>query len=197
MKTKTRQVLWCATLFLLWINQSGQAQTIYRINDSKENEMRLAGTSTLHDWVMNTSTLSCEAQFKTQLNGLKSISALTFSLPVENLKSDEKALNHNAYKALKSEEFKNIVFKLTSALVGERKNSKEPVKAVGDLTIAGVTKEINLDVFCQLNKDQTITCTGNKKLNMTDYDVEPPTFLFGAMKTGDEITLDFNLTFKK
>ena len=46
-----------------------------------------------------------------------------------------------------------------------------------------------MDVYCTVNKDESITCTGTNKMNMTDYNVKPPTFMAGAMKTGDAITL--------
>ncbi len=72
-----------------------------------------------------------------------------------------------------------------------------PSQTQGKLTIAGVTREIAMDVYCTVNKDATITCVGSDKLNMTDYQVKPPTFLLGAMTTGDAITLDFTVVYKK
>jgi hypothetical protein len=33
-------------------------------------------------------------------------------------------------------------------------------------------------------------------MKMTDYNMEPPSFAFGAMKTGDEIKITFNLKIK-
>jgi len=53
-----------------------------------------------------------------------------------------------------------------------------------------------MDVYCIVNKDATITCSGSEKLNMTDYNVKPPSFMFGAMTTGDAVTLDFNVVYK-
>jgi len=32
---------------------------------------------------------------------------------------------------------------------------------------------------------------------MTDYQVKPPTFMGGAMKTGDALTLDFTMVYNK
>jgi hypothetical protein len=53
-----------------------------------------------------------------------------------------------------------------------------------------------MDVHCTVNSDKTITCTGSGKMNMTDYNVAPPTFMSGAMKTGDAITLAFTMVYK-
>jgi len=32
---------------------------------------------------------------------------------------------------------------------------------------------------------------------MTEFGIEPPTAIFGTLKTGDEISIDFNVVFKK
>ena len=36
-------------------------------------------------------------------------------------------------------------------------------------------------------------CTGSKTFKMSEYQVEPPTFMFGNGKDGDEITVTFNV----
>ena len=36
---------------------------------------------------------------------------------------------------------------------------------------------------------------GAQQVKMTDYGVDPPTALFGVLKTGDAITISFNTTF--
>ena len=176
------------------------AQSPYQVTASKDNNMKLSGTSTLHKWEMNSKTFSGSAQFGTNpsnINELATVTSLTFTLPVTALKSDEKKLDRNAYKALKTESFKNITYKLLAATVSPGKLNKYLVKTRGNLTIAGVTREITMDVYCVLNKDASITCTGSDKLNMTDYNVKPPSFMLGAMKTGDSVTLDFSLAYKK
>ena len=182
------------------IGLNSTAQTIYRITDSRDIDMKLSGTSTLHKWTMDAKTFSGEAQFGfTHGNGgkLNSLKTLSFSLVVKDLKSGDKGLDKNAYKALKTDEYKDIDYKLISATVGPETEGRYLLKTKGDLTIAGVTKVVTMDVYCALNTDATITCTGSDKLNMTDYQVKPPTFMLGAMKTGDAITLDFTLVYKK
>jgi len=185
--------------FLLGLNQL-QAQSFYKLADSKNNTMKLAGTSTLHKWDMTAGIFSSRALFDfkpgstTELTSLKS---LTFTLAVANLSSGENGLDKNAYKALKTKDFKNIEYKLASASILHESGDKFVLKTRGELTIAGFTKVIIMDVRCVLNNDGTITCTGNDTLNMTDYQVKPPTFMLGAMKTGDAVTLDFTVVYKK
>lgn len=177
---------------------SAQAQSDYAISNAKANEMKLSGTSSLHDWVMITHTFTGKAQFdfkKGSDQTITGIKTLTFSLPVTNLKSEKKGLDKNAYKALNVDKHKNITYTLLTAKVLPEKEQKFWVKTTGNLTIAGVTREIAMDVCCVVNKDATISCSGTEALNMSDYKVKPPTFMLGAMKTGDALKLDFNVVF--
>jgi polyisoprenoid-binding protein YceI len=184
---------------IVGLNNIGYSQNTYKIEDTKDVNIRLLGTSTLHNWEMEATAVSGEAQFifkagsKSDLISLKSLS---FALKVKDLESDSKELDKNAYKALKSDEFKDIHYSLISTTVTFEKANEYLLKTKGKLTIAGVTKEIEMNVHCFINNDGSITCKGSNKLNMTDYNVNPPTFLFGAMKTGDAITLEFNVVYK-
>jgi len=33
----------------------------------------------------------------------------------------------------------------------------------------------------------------HKKIKMSDYGIDPPSFMFGTVKTGDEMTVSFNV----
>ena len=200
MKNMFNRGLLLATACIIGCIQTIHAQAIYKINDSKDINMQLSGTSTLHNWVMNSHIVKGNAQFGFNPENdkqLTSLDSLTFSLIVLNLKSDKKKLDKNAYKALKTDKYKNILYTLTSAIVSPEKEGKFEIKTVGNLSIAGITNEVTMDVFCVVNKDETITCHGSDKLKMTDYQVKPPTFMLGAMKTGDAISLDYTMVYKK
>lgn len=196
MKNSFRKVVF---LFVLLAGSGiAGAQSVYKIVNSQAMDMTLSGTSTLHKWTMSAQNTHGEAKFGfNPQNTLNSISALSFSLPTINLKSKDKKLNKNAYKALKTTQHKNIIYKMGTAKVMPEDEGKYLVKTNGDLSIAGVTKNVDIDVYCVVNKDATITCTGSEKLKMTDYDVKPPSFMAGAMKTGDDVTLNFTLLYKK
>ena len=177
-----------------------RAQSEYVIAETNDVDMRLSGTSTLHNWVMNAKNTTGLATFGFAANDetkLSTLTSLSFTLIVKDLTSGEKGLDKNAYKALKSDQYKDIDYKLTSATIMPENAGKYLIKTKGKLTIAGVTKNADMDVYAVVNKNGSITCTGSDKLNMTDYSVEPPKFLMGAMKTGDAITLNYTLLYKK
>lgn len=178
-------------------NAAANAQTNFKTGNNASNNMVLSGTSTFHDWTMTTKTFTGNAQFVLKPgNGISGLNALDFSLPVLQLKGDKKALNNNAYKALKTDQYKNITYKLKSAKVLGQKDLNFQISTTGSLTIAGVTKEVSIDIYCMANKNGSITCTGKYKIKMTDYKVEPPKFMGGIMKTGDDLTLDFTMVFE-
>jgi hypothetical protein len=54
-----------------------------------------------------------------------------------------------------------------------------------------------MDVTAVVNADNTITCSGSKKIQLTDYGIKPPTFMLGAMKVYNDLTIQFNLIYKK
>ncbi|OIR13328.1 YceI-like domain protein [mine drainage metagenome] len=99
----------------------------------------------------------------------------------------------NAYKALKTDKFKNITFILTAAKV----NADGTINGIGKLTIAGVTHDAELNVTYKINHDKSISISGSKKINLFYYNMQPSVFMGGLFKIGDEINVKFDLTLFK
>jgi polyisoprenoid-binding protein YceI len=164
-----------------------RGQNLYK--QTNASNITLAGTSTLHDWTMTSSETNIQASFKLDEAGIPiQLKSLTLSVPSQSLKSSKKAMDKNAYSALKTEKYKAISFSLASTTV-----QKNIFTCVGNLSIAGATKAITLDATCEVKPNKTLNCTGKKAIKMSDYQVEAPSFMFGTVKTGDEITVSFNV----
>ncbi|MBK5214754.1 MAG: YceI family protein [Flavobacteriaceae bacterium] len=187
-------------LMMIGISSIGYAQATYKIQDNNGVAMKLKGTSSLHDWEMNAHRAKeGEAQFIfNELNEseLTSMKSLTFTLEVYALKGESKGLDNNAYKALRADKNKYISYKLTSATESAEKGGYL-VKTKGKLTIAGVTNDIAMDIHLVVNKNKTVTLKGSYQLKMSDYKVEPPSFMMGMMTTGDIIKINFEVTYIK
>jgi polyisoprenoid-binding protein YceI len=172
------------------------AQTAYKIGPNPL--MTLSGTSTLHKWTMTshafsgTATVSLSAK-----NQLSAITALSLIMPVQNLKGESDGMNKNAYEALKSDKYKDIVFKLTSAKVTSSGGSKYKIAALGNLTIAGVTKAATLSTTATVNANGSISCSGSVPILFSNYGIKPPVLMLGTVKTGDATTLTYRLTLVK
>ena len=157
------------------------------------SHIKVLGTSNMHDWTMDAQTFSCEANFTVNNGVLEGINSLNFTLPVSNLKGKENLLNSRAHKALDAEKHKTISFQLTKATVVP---GQKIVIATGNLTISGVTKAITLKSTYVINADKTITFKGSESVKMSNHGVKAPSFMMGALKTGDEVKIDFVLKLK-
>jgi polyisoprenoid-binding protein YceI len=139
---------------------------------------------------MAASSFNCTASATVKGDQLQDISALSFVLPVTNLKAKEDLMSTRAYKALNQEKYNQITFKLTDAVV-----SGKIVKATGNLTISGVTNPVTLQANYAVNGDEVVF-KGSKAIKMSDFKVKAPSFMMGALKTGDEVIIDIALKLK-
>jgi polyisoprenoid-binding protein YceI len=181
-------------IILLGFVQVLNEPTLYSTGSLKEGSVVVKGKSTLHDWTLKTNLYKCQGHFHFLDNGeLKSLDSLSFSVPVEYLKSGEKTMDKNAYKALDGDRYKYILFQMVSARVAPSKKDHYEINALGSLTIAGFSREIEVKVNCEINHNGKIILEGSENLSMTTFHVIPPTFLMGLMKTNDAFTLEFKL----
>ncbi len=175
----------------LFFAGTAQGQSTYKIIPG--SQIKVFGTSNLHDWNMIASTFSCEGTFKVKEGVLQEVSSLSFSVPVTNLKSKEDLMDTRAYKTLKSTEFSKITFKLKDAAM----LPQQKIRATGTLTIAGVSNEIVITSGYVVNSDETVTFKGSKLIKMSDHKIKAPSFMLGALKTGNDVTIDILLKLKK
>jgi polyisoprenoid-binding protein YceI len=121
------------------------------------------------------------------------VTNVDISIPVKSIDSGKGGMNSNMYDALKADKHKNITFALeTTELKSGDFNSDMVLAVTGQLTIAGTTNTIDMEIS-GTKTDEGYTFTGEKMINMTDYDVEPPTAMFGTISTGEEVTIYFTI----
>lgn len=159
----------------------------------KKFKMTIAGTSTLHDWESTATEMKLKGQF--QFNGtLTGIEKLEVQVPVKGIKSTKGSkMDKKTWDALEAEDHPFITYKLQKLESIVNKADHSELKATGLLTVAGVGKAISMTVSSQILPDGQIKLTGSKEMKMTDHNIEPPTALFGTIKTGDDITIGFEL----
>lgn len=178
--------LMCITAFT-----TANAQT-YKV--AAGSNIKVTGTSNLHDWEMNAKTFTADASIVVKGDAIQDINSLNFTLPVKNLKSKESLMDTRAYKTLNEEKFDKITFKLTEATVVP---GQKVVKVTGNLTISGVTNLVTIQSAYVMNADESITFKGSRKMKMSDFKIKAPSFMMGALKTGDAITIDIQLKLSK
>jgi polyisoprenoid-binding protein YceI len=199
MKNKNIALITIVLICLSAFPRRLRAQDTYTIASSGPTDIKVLGTSNLHNWTMDAKEISCSATFIFTGNDFQpqSLAALNLSIPVHNLKSRESMMDSRAYTALKADKFSTMALVLTSATIVPGQNNHFQVKGIGNLSIAGATKPVSIDAACVVNADGTIACSGSEQLKMSDYQIKPPSFMLGALRTGDDLTINFSLTLKK
>ncbi len=179
--------------------QVGYTQSVkYSVSD--ETKMTVSGTSTLHDWTSEVNEVKGFVEVDENFAGDGKINVddvvklVNISVPVKSIISPRGAtMDKKTYNALKSEEHPEIIFALKDNKVSSVNGEGFTVEASGDLTIAGVTKHVAFPVHGKLLSGDKMNFEGAYKLNMLEYEMEPPTAMFGQIVTGEEVEIKFDL----
>lgn len=161
--------------------------------------MVIRGTSNLHDWESKVTQVHGYGQLVAEPNNLKAINSLFVEIPVRGIKSPKgSVMDGKTYDALKAGTYPQITYKLTKITALNNKGGGNfAVGALGDLTMAGVTRQIDLWVTVKVDNYGTIVISGSKNLKMTDFKISPPTALLGTLTTGDDVEIAFSVTLGK
>ena len=172
---------------------------IFNAQESKlnltESKLTIFGTSNVHDWDIVAHAMSGKATFTIEANILEEVKYLDFSVETEQLLSGRSGMDGNTFKALNSKKYKTINYRLTKVLkITKTAPNTYSIETHGDLTIAGATKNIT-QVFTAVVSGKKVILSGKTKITMMQYKVTPPTALFGTIKTGPDVTIDFKVTY--
>jgi len=157
----------------------------------------ITGSSNIHEYTASTTTvrvtrvaLGAAAAGDDLWTGVVkpgAIEAFEIAIPSASLSSPKAGLDKNMWKALKTDKFDTITFALKRLEPGAAPNA---FKAVGTLRIAGVEREVALNVITERRND-TLAVRGTLALLMTDYGIQPPTAMLGMLKTDPKVTVSF------
>lgn len=117
------------------------------------------------------------------------VEAFEITIPAASLHSTKDGIDKNMHKAMKVAEHKTITFRVKSL---EARGAAGALRALGSLTIAGVTKDITLDLTAK-RAGSNLSLVGEVPLLMTDYGIAPPKAMMGMMKTDPKIVIRVDL----
>ncbi|AZQ63675.1 YceI family protein [Flammeovirga pectinis] len=163
------------------------AQSREILND--KSEVKVEGTSSLHDWHCDVESISGSADVSVEGDKVTAVNTLDLTFVVKSLKSGKGSMDKNVYAALKEKNNPNITFKSSKATI----DANGVVSAEGQLTIAGASKNVTLTAQSSVESG-VVSFKGKTTFNMTEYSVEPPTAMFGTITTGDEVTIVYNVS---
>ena len=167
--------------------QNAQAQSF----NVKSCNIVVAGTSSLHDFESNVETADIKGSYTLSSQSLTDLSNVVVKIPVKAIKSTKgKMMDNKTWDAFNFEKNPVIVFTLSGTTIHPDKGT---INAKGTLTMAGVTKTIDLPLSYKLLPGGELKITGAKKLKLTDFKMEPPTAMMGTIKVGDEVEVRFDV----
>jgi polyisoprenoid-binding protein YceI len=178
------------TSIMLTVTSVLKAQSFAIVPQS--SNMIISGTSNLHDWEMKVTKITGELG----LNSSKQISVLVVKIPVSSIKSGKAIMDGKTYDAFDAKKNPTIVFQLTDASPVKLTEKDAEMTLTGNLTLAGETKKISFKSIGKITKNGDYELKGSLPLKMTDFKIKPPTAFFGSMKTGDEVLIKFDATYK-
>ena len=176
------------------------AQQTARVTVAPDSKLWIEGTSNLHGWSCNASTFEARIDLDSAAAASltaappKALKRVEVKVPVKSLKCGHGGMDDNLYKALKADDSPQISYILATfdAAPGDVKDTFT-LHTFGTLTIAGAENKIAMDVSATRMADGTIKASGVVPIKMTDYGIQPPTAIFGRLKTGDEVKVNFEL----
>ena len=159
--------------------------------------LKIKGTSNVHDWESSVKEISGNAKVIFSESGEIEIEKCKINIPVKSIKSTKGSImDKKTWKALKYKTHPNIKYSLANFKRVRFEKSGFTTSTIGKLTIAGKSKWIDMDVKGKILEDNSIEISGARALKMTDFNIDPPSALMGAMTTGDDITIEFRIKLK-
>lgn len=188
---KLIQFCQCAFLFALFLWSSVANAQVLKL-DPKTYTITISGTTNIHNFVSNVTQVSSEIVLKTS----KQVQSLTVIIPVKSIKSGDKIMDSKTYETFKVENYPTIVFKLVELKSFQIHAADVSVELLGTLTMAGVTNTISLKSNGHIVRPGVYSFNGKVPIKMTDYGMKPPTAMMGLMKVGDEVVINYSVTFE-
>ncbi len=194
------------TLALLLLSAVALSAQV-RYQATPGSKFKIDGTSTVHDWTVECGIAGGFIEFESDavLDPAKPTEGdvkakVEVVIGVRNIKSGKKSMDEIMHDTLKVKDNPQIKYVLKE-LKAQKRTAGQPLKfdSKGDLTVAGVTKPIDM-VVTLTPEGNKLKAVGSKQLKMTDFGMKPPApaLGLGLIKTADEVTVSFEwMTAKK
>ncbi len=185
-------------LLIVWFNTSCiQLKAQQYILQAEKSSITIRGTSNLHDWEMKATDFSGKMMIKSESGRIQAIYEVYLSVSSESVVSNSKIMNSKAHDALKSEQFPRITYESVNVSIDTSTANIFIGKTTGIVNIAGKSIQVIIPFKGTINGNGILQAKGEFSLTMTSFNINPPTALFGGLKTGDKIIINYDFIFKR
>jgi len=179
---------------------AAQSASAIRLRLDPGSELTISGTSSLHDFHCKTDKINAyvdvDPAYTNDLTKVaRPIVSVKVNIVVRSLKCGNDQMDANMYKTLKADENPLIKYTLSGydILDGTASPSAFAAKTTGTLAISGQQKTVDMKINAQRTADGKAIAEGEQALQMSDFGIKPPSFMFGRIKVGNEIKVKFNM----
>jgi hypothetical protein len=125
----------------------------------------------------------------------------SIAVPVASLHSQSTDMMRDVRRALRAETFPNIHYEFLEIeeiriKPTDRQETEVEMLSKGVLSIGGRNRIVSLNVVARRTESGTIHLRGITEIRMSDFNVEPPTRLFGLIRASDDVEIEFELYVK-
>lgn len=169
---------------------------------SPDYSMGIEGTSNVRDWSAEITSMDGTLTLREGVTDLSTLTpedliSLELQIPVEDIDTDTRRLTSNIHKYLKEDDQPIITFELQRILSVESTENGTNIQAEGVITAAGKTHTTVMNVTAKQADNSGMQFSGSQQLKMTDFDIDPPTAMLGAIRAVDEITVNYTVQFNR
>lgn len=178
-----------------------------------ESRLWFEGNSTLGKWACREVPVQGEVSLPEVPGGNDALAGLleanpdtawrpTLRFPVKTIGCEEgERMNNHMRTALKADEHPAVTFRVEAVRPEGRADT--PAGALradveGSLTVSGTTRRVTVPVTLNVPDQDTpaIRIRGKHKLDMTEFDVSPPTLMYGTISVHKPVTVHADLELK-
>jgi len=178
------------------------AETITYQAVPRGSMMKINGTSTIHDWEVETQVIGGKMELDSNFpldptqeppKDLKVTPKVDVSIPVRQLKSGKSMMDTVMHNAMNAETNAFIKYTLLEMKPMGKADKGLKFATKGTITCNGVTQTNAFDVIMEKVEANRIKVSGTTKCKMTDFKIDPPApkIALGAIKTADDVKLTF------
>jgi YceI-like domain. len=115
-------------------------------------------------------------------------------LKVKSLSCGSKLIEKDLDRSLIADRYPFIILSFKDAmLIARYPNRTAKYQTTLNMTIANTTRNVEVDILLQQVDRNTFRIIGSQIISMTDFNIKPPTAMFGMIVVDREITINFNI----
>ncbi len=157
-------------------------------------ELQINGGSNLQSWSAAVNGVRTTGDIVITDGVLKELRDLVVEIDVASIEGSEgNTMTKKIMEAFDEKRHPVIRFQLSQVVNIERDSDDYLVTARGNLTMAGSTRPIQMQVRATIYPNGDIAFSGMEQFLMTRWNIDPPRALFGALRTRDEVEVAYQV----